>query len=80
MPRIINFPGGLNSWMGFAVRWGGYRAFAAMFVENGLNIALPYFTYEWYELVNEDIAPRLIEFVDFSLERVFLEEGQKEGL
>lgn len=41
MPPILNFPGGLNSWMGFAARWGGNRAFAAMLIENGIRFGIP---------------------------------------
>jgi len=41
MPRFINFPGGLNSWIGFAPRWGGYRAVLAPVIENAIRIVIP---------------------------------------
>lgn len=40
MPGLINFPGGLNSWMGFASQWGGSSALAASAVENGIRAGL----------------------------------------
>jgi hypothetical protein len=41
MPKLIDFPGGLNSWMGFASRWGGVRALVPALVENGIRLAIP---------------------------------------
>jgi hypothetical protein len=32
---------GLNQWMGFASRWGGFHAQAAAFVENSIRIGIP---------------------------------------
>ncbi len=42
LPPIINTSvGGLNQWMGFVVRSGGWKAVVAVTVENGIRIAIP---------------------------------------
>ena len=41
MPRVVSFPGGLNSWMGFARQWGGWRGVAAAAMENTIRAAVP---------------------------------------
>jgi RHS repeat-associated protein len=40
MPKLINFPGGLNTWLGFAARWGGIEAFEAMVIENAIRAGI----------------------------------------
>lgn len=68
MPRIINTPiGGLNQWMGFAVRWGGQRAVVAMIVENGIRILVPVSGYAAYNAgswLGNELAEEAIEFVE----------------
>lgn len=63
MPAVINFPGGLNSWMGFAVNWGGYRAVIAVVVDYGIKAAIPlsitaggYGGYKAGEIITEEIT------------------------
>jgi len=41
LPAVINFPGGLNSYLGFALNWGGYRMVVAVLIENGIRIVVP---------------------------------------
>ena len=41
LPHLLPGRLSLNTWMGFAVRWGGYRAVLAGFVENGIRVAIP---------------------------------------
>ena len=49
LPGVISFPGGLNSWLGFAMRWGGYRMVIAVIVENGIKIGIPLTMYGAWE-------------------------------
>jgi len=46
MPRLLPGNLGLNQWMGFAVRWGGYRAIFAYTIENGIKILIPLSIYQ----------------------------------
>jgi RHS repeat-associated protein len=46
LPKVLPGNLGLNQWMGFAVRWGGYRAVLAYTVENGIRILIPLSIYE----------------------------------
>jgi RHS repeat-associated protein len=41
LPRLINFRGGLNSWLGFAQRWRGYRKYVAHGIEWGIRFSIP---------------------------------------
>jgi RHS repeat-associated protein len=41
LPGIVNIRGGLNTWIGFAQRWGGYRAVIAHVIENGIRVVIP---------------------------------------
>jgi hypothetical protein len=49
LPTVISFPGGLNSWMGFAIKWGGYRMVGAVVIENGIRVAIPLSLYGAWE-------------------------------
>jgi hypothetical protein len=50
LPHLLPGTLGLNQWMGFAVRWGGYRAVLAGFVENGIRFGIPLLLYAAKEL------------------------------
>ncbi|MFW6154291.1 MAG: RHS repeat-associated core domain-containing protein [Planctomycetota bacterium] len=41
MPKILQGNITLNTWMGFAINWGGRRALAAMFTTWGVRILIP---------------------------------------
>lgn len=46
LPKVLSGNLGLNQWMGFAVKWGGYRMVIAYTIENGIKIAIPLAIYE----------------------------------
>ncbi|WP_425482491.1 RHS repeat domain-containing protein [Ereboglobus luteus] len=41
LPKLLSGSLGLNQWMGFAVKWGGYRMVVAYTIETGIKILLP---------------------------------------
>ena len=41
LPKVLPGSLGLNQWLGFAIRWGGYRRVVAFLVENGIRILIP---------------------------------------
>ena len=65
MPRIINTPlGGLNQWMGFAMRWGGRRMVVAVMVDSGIKVAIPlaaYGSYQAGKYVGSEIADEIFD-------------------
>ncbi len=49
MPKILPGSLSLNTYLGFAVRWGGYRFLLAGFVENGIRFAVPIAAYHSFK-------------------------------
>jgi hypothetical protein len=67
LPKILQGPLSLNSWLGFAVRWGGYRAVLAGFIENGIRIVVPVACYGAWE-AGTTIGDAIVE--NFSLDDI----------
>ena len=61
LPHLLPGNLGLNQWMGFAVRWGGYRAVLAGFTENGIRWGIPLLLYATKEL-GEDAGEAIRDF------------------
>jgi hypothetical protein len=45
MPKVLSGNLTLNQWMGFAVKWGGYRMVIAHTIENGIRLTIPLSVY-----------------------------------
>jgi len=73
MPKLLPGNLSLNSYMGFAVRWGGYKVVLAGFIENGIRFAIPlsmYFAYETGGAIGTAIREFDLNDLDQELENV----------
>lgn len=41
LPKVLRGNLGINQWMGFALRWGGWKMTVAMTIENGIRVLIP---------------------------------------
>jgi hypothetical protein len=74
LPPILPGPISLNTWMGFAIRWGGYRAVVAAIVENGIRITIPIAVYGAYEAA-QSAGQTVLEAFDIENLDAQLESG-----
>ena len=88
MPKVINTSvGGLNQWMGFAIKWGGYRMVVARVTAWGIRFLVPiagYGAWTTGEYVGNEIANLAIDLGDgatatpLDLSPVEIEKQQKD--
>jgi hypothetical protein len=66
LPNLIGGIG-LNTWMGFAVRWGGCRMVVAVLVENGIRVLIPVTAWASYHAgkwLSNEITGSTINFAE----------------